>query len=260
MFNYFNMLFNLYAVYGNKMDKDLGDEFGEEIRLLLVSMMNGGRDDSKSVDDEKVREDVWELRESDSQAEVIQMFFNLRGFEHLKQIFDAYKELTGSEIEELVESLELDGNLKEAYLAMIKMLRDKTEFYADRLKEAIEGAGTDDFILISVVVMRSEIDLVDIIRAYEAKYAHTLQQDVASDTSGDYKKILELLLLIPEGMDMAPEEEEEEETVGGGGKVTAEEMGVGTSTEPLEDLLAAIQDAEEKAETEETKEAEDEES
>lgn len=243
------------------MDKELGDEFGEEIRLLLVNMMNGGRDDSKTVDDERVREDVWELRESESQAEVIQMFFNLRGFEHLKQIFDAYKELTGNEIEELIESLELDGNLKEAYLAMIKMLRDKTEFFADRLKEAIEGAGTDDFMLISVVVMRSEIDLVDIIRAYESKYAHTLQEDVASDTSGDYKKILELLLTVPEGMEMAPEEEEEEEQYERrGSTITAEEMGVGTETEPLEDLLAAIQDAEEKAETEETKEVDDEES
>lgn len=98
--------------------------------------------------------------------------------------------------------------------------------------------------------MRSEIDLVDVIHSYEAKYATTLQDDVSGDTSGDYKKILAKLLTIPEGMPMKEEEEDSDVAPGG---VKAEEMGVGTETEPLEDLLAAI-DAQEKADTEGTKE------
>lgn len=228
-------------VYSDKLDKSIGDEWGEEIKMIITNMVSGGRDESKTIDDEKVREDVWELRESDSKAEVIQMFFNLRSFSHLRAIFDAYKELTGNEIEECIEGIEFEGFAKDAYLSMVKMLRDASEFYADRLKEAIEGAGTDDDTLISIVVLRAEIDLVDIIRAYEAKYATTLNDDVANDTSGDYKRILEKLLVIPEGMDVV---EEEEPTVESG------EMGVGTASEPLEDLLAAI----EKSETEDTKE------
>lgn len=126
------------------MEKELGEEFGEEIKMLIMSILSGGRDESREVDDEKVREDVWELRESETKADELRMFLNLRSFDHIRAILDAYKELTGNELEEVIESLDVEGNLKEAYLGMIKHLRDVSEFFADRLKEAIEGAGTDD--------------------------------------------------------------------------------------------------------------------
>lgn len=48
----------------------------------------------------------------------------------------------------------------------------------NRLKEAIEGIGTDDDMLISTIVLRAEIDLVDIIETYEQLYGTSLEDDV----------------------------------------------------------------------------------
>lgn len=74
----------------------------------------------------------------------------------------------------------------------------------------MEGIGTDDRVLIRIIVSRSEIDLGDIKQAFEKKYGKSLAEFVKvnvnlmwvnllvkkidfhlqNDTSGDYKKCL----------------------------------------------------------------------
>ena len=41
-----------------------------------------------------------------------------------------------------------------------------------------------------IVVSRSEIDLGDIKNAFQEKFGKTLEDFIAGDTSGDYKKVL----------------------------------------------------------------------
>ena len=58
----------------------------------------------------------------------------------------------------------------------------------------MSGAGTDDSTLIRLVVSRAEKDMVQIKQAYQAKFGTTLANDIKSDCSGDYKKILLALI------------------------------------------------------------------
>lgn len=57
-------------------------------------------------------------------------------------------------------------------------MRPKKEFYAMLLNEAISGFGTDDFLLIRIIVSRSEIDLNDIQQTYLKMYGNSLADDV----------------------------------------------------------------------------------
>lgn len=121
--------------------------------------------------------------------------------------------LKGKPLTSLVEEATTYSQpMKETYVALLTLIQNESVFYAERLHAAFEGVGTDDETLIRVVVLRSEIDLVDVIRIYEKKFGTSLIKDMAGETSGDYEDILLKLLAIPE--EFLEEEEEEKEDKG----------------------------------------------
>ncbi|CAL8135319.1 unnamed protein product [Orchesella dallaii] len=238
--------------YEKEMEEDVAEDLSGDFRALVIGIINGGRDESEEVDSDKVQEDAKNLHEASEGAgtreEVFQSIFNQRSYEHMRQVFDAYKELAeGKEIEELIES-EFSGSLQAAYLALVKIFRSVAEFYADRLKEAVKGAGTDDETLIRIIVLRSEVDLKDIIESYQSKNESNLAEDVASDTSGDYKLILEKLLTLSEveveeeitatnageGDEVVPPEAEGDEKAEGEAEADGEKEGEGGEEETKE--------------------------
>ena len=54
----------------------------------------------------------------------------------------------------------------------------------------MEGADTDDFTLLRIVVPQSEIDHVQIKQMFSQIYQKTLGAVIPSDTSGDYHRLL----------------------------------------------------------------------
>lgn len=148
---------------------------------------------------------------------VLQQILNSRSYDHLRHLIYAYKEVSNKTIEEYIECAHLSHDLKEAYLVICKILRSEPDFYADRLRDAIQGLGTDDDTLISIIVLRSEIDLRDIMACYHKKFGVTLEEDVAGDTSGDYKQIMMTILTLPDEQGeeeiLQGEENREEEMV-----------------------------------------------
>lgn len=50
--------FVLNSEYGNEMEEDVADDLDGEFRLLMVSVINAGREESEEVDMDKVKEDA----------------------------------------------------------------------------------------------------------------------------------------------------------------------------------------------------------
>ena len=60
----------------------------------------------------------------------------------------------------------------------MQCLRNRADYFAERLEAAMKGAGTDDCTLIRMIVSRCEIDLGTIKNEYERRYHRTLYSAV----------------------------------------------------------------------------------
>ena len=87
----------------------------------------------------------------------------------------------------------MSGDLKAGLLAVCQSIRNRPEYFADKLRASMKGAGTDDRTLQRIMISRCEIDMEDIRQAYVKKHNKTLEGDIDGDTSGHYKQILRKL-------------------------------------------------------------------
>ncbi|KFR03202.1 Annexin A4, partial [Nipponia nippon] len=104
-------------------------------------------------------------------------------------VFDLYRGIADKDITDSIKS-EMSGDLEDALLAVVKCMRNKPAYFAERLYKSMKGLGTDDNTLIRVMVSRSEIDLLDIRREFLTMYGKSLYSFIKGDCSGDYRKVL----------------------------------------------------------------------
>uniref|UniRef100_A0A4W4FUC6 Annexin n=1 Tax=Electrophorus electricus TaxID=8005 RepID=A0A4W4FUC6_ELEEL len=113
----------------------------------------------------------------------------IRNRSHLLRVFQEYLRIAGRDIEDSIKR-EMSGNLEEIFLAIVRCVKSKPAFFAERLHKSMKGLGTTDSILIRVMVSRCEIDMLDIKTEFLKMYGKTLHSFIKGDTSGHYGKIL----------------------------------------------------------------------
>ncbi|VUZ55083.1 unnamed protein product [Hymenolepis diminuta] len=107
-----------------------------------------------------------------------------------KQIASRYLALYGKNLKDALKS-ELSGNFEVVVLAS---LQEVPEMKASALRKAMKGAGTDERVLFQVISVASNHEIQQIKQAYKELFDRDLEKDVASETSGDFKRILIAIL------------------------------------------------------------------
>ncbi|XP_062469447.1 annexin A11 isoform X1 [Pezoporus occidentalis] len=188
----------LNRVYKTEFKKTLEEAIKSDtsghFQRLLVSLSQGNRDESTSVDMALVQKDVQELYAAgENRLGTDESKFNAilcaRSRAHLRAVFSEYQRMCNRDIEKSI-CREMSGDLEKGMLAVVKCLKNTPAFFAERLQKAMKGAGTKDRALIRIMVSRSEVDLLDIRAEYKRMYGRSLYADITGDTSGDYRKIL----------------------------------------------------------------------
>nr|XP_036870763.1 annexin A3 isoform X1 [Manis javanica]XP_036870764.1 annexin A3 isoform X2 [Manis javanica] len=183
-----------HPVYKKSLGDDISSETSGDFRKALLTLADGRRDESLKVDEHLAKKDAQILynagenrwgTDEDKFTEIL----CLRSFPQLKLTFDEYRNISQKDIEDSIKG-ELSGHFEDLLLAIVHCARNMPAFLAERLHQALKGAGTDEFTLNRIMVSRSEIDLLDIRAEFKKHYGYSLYSAIKSDTSGDYEVTL----------------------------------------------------------------------
>ncbi|KAK9751420.1 Reverse transcriptase (RNA-dependent DNA polymerase) [Popillia japonica] len=182
------------TVYQSSLESDLKGDTSGTVKRLFVALVTAHRDESENTDKEAAYKDAQTLlRAGELFHGTDESTFNAilcqRSRAQLRVIFSEYENLTGHNFETAIDN-EFSGTAKDSLIDLVKCIRNKIDYMAERLYKSMEGMGTDDRTLIRLVVSRSEIDLQEIKQVFEEKYGKSLADFINDDTSGDYKRCL----------------------------------------------------------------------
>ncbi|KAJ0180351.1 hypothetical protein K1T71_003755 [Dendrolimus kikuchii] len=182
------------AIYGTLLEDDLRGDTSGNFKRLMTSLCMGNRSEDFHIDQEKAREDARSLLQAGelrlgTDESVFNAVLCSRSFAQLAAVFQEYQFLTGHDIDDAIKA-EFSGDLEKALRAIVKVVRNKPLFFAERLHKSMKGLGTNDRQLIRIMVTRCEVDLGDISDMFQSKYGETLQSWIEGDCSGHYKKCL----------------------------------------------------------------------
>uniref|UniRef100_A0A8D0KGA2 Annexin n=1 Tax=Salvator merianae TaxID=96440 RepID=A0A8D0KGA2_SALMN len=108
-----------------------------------------------------------------------------------QEIIQAYKSHYGRDLIADLKS-EISGALAKVILGL---MMTPAQYDAKQLNKAMEGAGTDESVLIEILATRNNQEIQAINEAYKEAYHKTLEDALSSDTSGHFKRILISLAL-----------------------------------------------------------------
>ncbi|XP_072949634.1 annexin B10 isoform X4 [Epargyreus clarus] len=186
-------------LYNRPLAEHMCSETSGDFRRLLTLIVTGARDEEAGGDHARAVEAAQQLYDAGeakwgTDEEIFNKILAHESFTQLRLIFEEYKNISGRTIEQAIKA-EIGGELADALSAIVECVENAPAWFAQRLRAAMQGAGTDDAAIVRIVATRAEIDLGDIKREYERIYDKTLRSELEQgETSGDYKRALVALL------------------------------------------------------------------
>uniref|UniRef100_A0A7N8X6T3 Annexin n=1 Tax=Mastacembelus armatus TaxID=205130 RepID=A0A7N8X6T3_9TELE len=165
------------AAYRNAYKKSLeeaiqSDTSGHFCRIL-VSLVQGAREEGPA-DLERELANACNADSDDMEMKFMSILCT-RSFSHLRKVFQEFVRYTNKDIEQIIKK-EMSGDVKNAFYAIVRSVKNQPSYFADRLYKAMKGLGTDDRALIRIMVSRCEIDLFNIRKEFKETHDVSLHE------------------------------------------------------------------------------------
>ncbi|XP_036384775.1 annexin A4-like isoform X2 [Megalops cyprinoides] len=140
----------LTAFYNKEHERNLEDDICGDtsgmFQRVLVSLLTAGRDESSHVDEALVAQDAKDLYEAGEArwgTDEVKFLTILcvRNRAHLLRVFQEYQKIAGRDIEDSIKR-EMSGCLEDIFLAIVRCMKSKTAFFAERLYKSMKVRAT----------------------------------------------------------------------------------------------------------------------
>jgi hypothetical protein len=186
-----------HQFYGKRLEQAIRENKSGSFKTLLKILSAGDRDESPIVDLEVARNDVECLKKNfdkfSSSEEVLIEIFTTKSYSHLKIVAEEFTKLTGIQLEKSIKK-NTSGSFKKALLAIIRTAINPPEFFARRINKAINNHILDNRSLGRMIIVRSEIDLMDIKFEFNRIFRKSLMSCLKGDVGGSYRDALMVLM------------------------------------------------------------------
>lgn len=184
--------------YNNSLKEDIDSDTDGNFQKLLLMLLKGERDEPHIVVESFANSDAYILhKEGEGQMgtddELFLKVFTTRSFDQLAAFCRAYEKLYGKSMDDALGN-EFSGDILYGLKKLVAFSRDRAEYFADKLYNAMSGIGTDDEVLQRIVMTHCEVDMLEIKEAFRNKYGKTLGNMIRDDCSGNYKNVLLALI------------------------------------------------------------------
>lgn len=75
-------------------------------------------------------------------------------------------------------------------------MEEPAEYIAKEIHDAISGIGTNEDVLTEILCTRGNYEIQLIVQAYENIYGKSLESEISGEVSGDYRRLLVMLLNV----------------------------------------------------------------
>jgi hypothetical protein len=173
------------------LEKEVEKETSGNFRKVLMELLKCKRDESIVVNERNAEADAdafyraGEKKLGTDDSKFIEIL-TTRSVAHLAAMDRYYVAKHKHGIARAIEK-ETSGDYKDALIACTQPWHI---YFADRIRYAIKGAGTDDRGLIYAFSVNDKSQLALIAKTFRERHGRSIVKDVEGDTSGDYRKLL----------------------------------------------------------------------
>ena len=172
--------------YNVELEKDVIGDTSGDFQKLLVTLLQCNRSQNKNPNIEKCIEIAQELN---NDGEIFNKYFGNCSPMELMTIAREYHRKFSESIIKLIEK-KFSGDTQKLIKTILYANISPSEYFATRINDALKDIGTKEKILNRVIITRNEIDINLIKEYYKSLYQKDMINDIKSDTSGNYRKLL----------------------------------------------------------------------
>ncbi|GAB4831751.1 hypothetical protein Ancab_005763 [Ancistrocladus abbreviatus] len=185
------------ARYKHSLEEDVAAYTTGDIRRLLVLLVSAYRYESDATDPKlsEIEADVFHkaIKDKTYNDDEIVRIIGTRSKAQLVTTFYRYRDVHGTSINKSLSD-DHDNEFVSLLQTAIRCIKDPVKHLEKVLRYATQGSGTDEDALTRVIVTQAERDLEGIKDLYRKRNSVALEDVVAKETSGDYRKFLLTLL------------------------------------------------------------------
>jgi hypothetical protein len=184
-------------LYGAPAITEIHDDLGGNLQKFFDAMLSESNDpgDDKVDENAKALYDAGENKMGTNEKKFIDIIA-LHPREHVAKVAAAYETKYGKPLIEAIKS-EFSGSLKKALVFRCTPIE---ECLAARLFKAMDGMGTDEAGLWRALLPNRDRTLSGAIQLFPTLYKKSLAEMIASEISGDFKKLLVAVVTARSGM------------------------------------------------------------